>query len=280
MQRLMFVGSYKVIESVVTQRFDRFVPGVDHTHIFYGGPKHHLPALADLYRRFDIDVSKMSFYHDSEVPGSSDRIRRFGPWIYQQLLKFLVLDMMAHDQLLIQDCDTFMLEPYQAFESDRSQPLVVRNYSFSHDDYYRYVKTLLGIDRQVPDCFVTEFVPVSKQDWNAMKEHMQELHGRPWMESICDLLTKDQPTNTMYLAEPEILGNWAVSRGSSTVAQRRFSITSGLARSMKQGDFSGIDLEGSNAVCFINADANSKFTVLDIEPIIESIESNKAITNR
>lgn len=280
MQRLFFVGHYKIIESVVTLHFDRFLPGIDHTHVFYGGPAHHLSSLQNLYDRFGIDTTTMSFHHDSAVPGHGHAIMRFGPWIYQQLLKFLTLDMIDSEHMMIQDSDTLMLETYEAFCLGQCRPLVVRNCSFPHDDYYRYVKDFLGIERQSEHCFVTEFVPVMRSHWHSLKHQVERLHGKPWLSGLSDLLEQDQPNNKMYLAEPEILGNWSVYNGCATFAQRRYSITSDMARAMKKGDFSGLQLEGRNAVCFINADDNSKFTMLDIDALVSAIENQAAITKR
>jgi hypothetical protein len=220
MIRLMFVGKGREAESILSLKFDCFLdPAPDHTFVYYGddvsGYTINRESNIDLlskYKEFGIDTSKITVVPDKQLLANIDvDIYKFGGWIAQQFIKFLALDSCTDNHILLQDCDVFAIKTYKYFENDLPVPLVLPKESHS-PEYYTYITKLLGIDRQTEDCYVTDFMPVNKNDWISLKAQIEKMHNKQWFGAIYDMFVADYPSapnNKIWFSEYEILGNWA-----------------------------------------------------------------------
>lgn len=244
MERLMFIGPQRVTDAIISLQFDRNVLGCDHTYIYYGGSKHH--RLDSVLQRYNIDTSKFTFLHDTDLPAVS---KQYGAWIYQQLLKLQALEIHK-GQVLIQDSDSFMLEPYCAFKDNKPQHLVVKNRTLTPADYYDYVQTFLRIERQTPHSFITEFMPVDTTQWHCD------------IEKLCSMFTKKQ----IWFSEYELIGNWSYHQGNHDLTfQKKYELNNDVAKAFKKGQM--FDIGNSNAVTLTNKD--ERFDHCDIELLVD-----------
>lgn len=220
--------SSRIADLILTLKFDRYLdPLPDKTFLFYG-PFDLKEDLTTVLERHGIDPDRFNIQADykfwAKSPPCVD-IYQFGGWISQQLIKFIVTDSLDFDFLLIQDCDTFSLRPYQWLTANYDPVLLVLP-NTSHDlNYYRYVETFSGYPRQTSDCFVTEFMPVSKKNWTSLKKRIENIHGQPWLRSLHSVFEKDQRDDSqIWFSEFELLGNWQLVCDPNTrrIAQKRF----------------------------------------------------------
>ena len=97
MTRIITVGWHRIIESVVTLQFDRFLVPVPEQTIIYLGP---IPRdnplfrvdLLALYQSFGIDTDRFRLILDPPLDPDAN-FRQFGPWIGQQFLKLMNLPL-------------------------------------------------------------------------------------------------------------------------------------------------------------------------------------------
>ena len=212
MIRLMFVNSRRVADSIATLSFDNFViTDTDQTYIFYG-PEILDYDLIALYQSHGINTSNFNVVVDQDLLNQFKLmtldvdIYKFGGHISQQALKLIALDLADAHQVLIQDCDTFAIKPYQCFDNLKPVPFVVNN-PILNSEFYDYYMLLTGTPRSNPLSFVTEFMPVDKQHWNSLKQHIENQFSQHWLIAMYKLLDQTFTTAAPF-SEYEILGNW------------------------------------------------------------------------
>jgi hypothetical protein len=220
MKRLFFVASSRIADSILTLKFDHFLdPQPDQTYICFGLGYDCEPVdVLQIYRDHGIDTSKMTVIFDQQLVKQQllpeFDYYQFSGWIAQQFFKLLALDQVNSDRVLIQDCDTFSLTPYQYFDGSTPRYYVIEN-TTQNQEYYQYVKKFTGQERQTGHCFVTEFMPVLKKDWVALKNHMEQTYGCNWLLAMEQVFSADvNPDNSppIWFSEYELLGNLGLQK--------------------------------------------------------------------
>ena len=229
MIRLFFVADSRIADSILTLKFDHFLdPQPNQTYICFGLGHGHEPIdLLQIYQNHGIDTSTMTVITDQQLmdqnslPGFD--YYKFSGWIAQQFFKLLALDQVNSDRVLIQDCDTFLLTPYQYFDGSTPRYYVIENTTHSLE-YYQYVKKFTGQERQTSHCFVTEFMPVLKKDWVSLKNHIEQTYGCNWllaMEQVFSADVNSNPNNSspIWFSEYELLGNLGLQKNPNAKFQ-------------------------------------------------------------
>jgi hypothetical protein len=244
--RLLFVGSSKIAESVITLQFDCFLtPRPNQTLIYLGsvirnGKLCKNPIdLFSLYQQHGIDTSTFLLIHDIDILERHKQFAlydTFNFWIRQQLIKLMALDSCVHEQILIQDSDILITHPYQYFDNGRPVPMTVDD-NTQPQIYYDLVKKLTGRPRQTSASFITEIMPVRGTDWQSLKLHIEHTFQQPWLTTITGLL--EQQTGKILFSEYEILGNWLLRQSGIThQLQKKYSVTANHVQMIKNKNFS------------------------------------------
>jgi hypothetical protein len=96
--------------------------------------------------------------------------------------------------------------------------------------YYESIKNALGFDRLTPHCFISENVPVLKQDFNDLVKFLEEKHQKKWLDAMIDSCPPEPTVPPWgngelirWFSEYEFIGNWTMSRRPITQEfQRRY----------------------------------------------------------
>lgn len=231
--RLLFLARYRVPHALFSMQWDRYLLGVDRTVVVSPVPQQELWAAFD---RYDIDVSRLEYLADQEFVPRYPEIDHWvfeddyrGPWLRQQAVKLAALDYLHYDVALMWDPDTFMTQPYECVDQHDGLCLMAL-FDTTHGSYNGQTERILGFPRQTDHCFVTEFMPVKKSHQLALRQHLEDLHSRPWLDAIIDhapQMPTVPPWGTgnviRWFSEYELLGNWAMHRESvSFYQQKRF----------------------------------------------------------
>lgn len=234
--RIVFLARYRIPHACVTMQFDHFLQGVDRTVIASPVPKSELWTI---FHAHDIDTAGFDYVNDQEVYSKYPQVNNWmfeddyrGPWLRQQAIKLAYLDLLDYDVMLMTDPDTIMVEPYQCWKDGKLNFLALEN--TTHGSYNGVLEHVLGIPRQTSHCFVTEYVPVVKQDWQALRQTLEQRHGTHFLDAIIDHvpgMPTIPPWGTgnliKWFSEYEFLGNWALTQRPCTFQwQRRFEYDS------------------------------------------------------
>jgi len=219
--RILFLARYRVPHALLTLQFDHFVEGIDTTVIA-------TPMLQEelwpIFERHGIDTTNFRHINDSVILQQYPEIEHWvfpddyrGPWLRQQAIKLSYLDYLDYDVMLIQDPDMIMVEPYRCWNDGRLKFLALQNET--HGSYNGVMENVLGIPRQTPHCFVTEMVPVVKQDWQRLRNTLEQRHNRHFLDGIIDHVpgmptVPPWGTGNMikWFSEYEFLGNWTLTQ--------------------------------------------------------------------
>jgi hypothetical protein len=217
-------------------QFDHMLTGVDRTVIASPVSKEELwPVFA----RYGIDTTHFDYLPDAEVLPHYPEIENWvlpgdyrGNWLRQQAVKLSVLDYLQDEVVLLTDPDTFMTKPYCCYSNGRLNYLILSN--TTHGSYNGMTEAILGIPRQTPHCFITEFVPCLRDDWKSLKATLEQRHGKHFLDAIinsCPGMPTVPPWGNgeiiKWFSEYELLGNWAVSQHDVDYqAQHRFEYDS------------------------------------------------------
>ena len=277
MTRLMFVGCHRIIESVLTLQFDRFLIPVPKQTIIYLEP---IPRdnslfrvdLLALYRSFGINTDRFRLILDPPVDPDAN-FRQFGPWIGQQLLKLMAIDACTDDEILLQDADTFAVKPYHYFKENETITFVLPGETHTIE-YFEYVTKFLNIPRQYPGSFITEFLPIKKSDWLSLRTQIEKIHNKSWMQAMIDQFSKDrQVTNPLWFAEFEMLGNWFMYKHPDmrTIQQKRYSLND---RSLNEYRKYGIIKQNMpfpyyNCICLKLYDNQGQLTLNEVSTLVD-----------
>lgn len=234
--RVVFLARYRVPHACLSMQFDHVLEGIDRTVIASPVPKEELwPVFA----RYGIDTTHFDYLPDAEVLPLYPKIENWvipgdyrGNWLRQQAVKLSVLDYLKDEVVLLTDPDTFMIEPYCCYSNHRLNYLVLPD--TTHGSYNGMMESIVGIPRQSPHCFITEFVPCHRSDWNTLKSTLEQQHHKHFLDAIidsCPGMPTVPPWGTgniiKWFSEYELLGNWAVSqREVNFQEQHRFEYDS------------------------------------------------------
>jgi hypothetical protein len=96
--------------------------------------------------------------------------------------------------------------------------------------YYESIKNGLGFERLTPHCFISENVPVLKQDFTDLVKFLEERHQKKWLDAMIDSCPPEPTVPPWgngelirWFSEYEFIGNWTMSRRPITQEfQRRY----------------------------------------------------------
>jgi hypothetical protein len=250
--RVLFLAKYRVPHAAFALQFDHFLKGIDYTIIASPMTKEELEPV---WARYNIDSSKFQYVNDSVIYERYPEVNNWvfegdyrGWWLRQQAIKLAYLDYLDADVMLMQDPDTFMLEPYRCYNNGTLNLMSLMD--TTQGSYDGVFESIIGLPRQSPHCFVTELCAVRKVDFVALKDLLERRwHTKKWLDAIIEAVP-GMPTippwgngNIIkWFSEYELLGNWAAHCGNIAYQeQRRFEYDT-----MDQlGNFSNTH----NAVC-------------------------------
>lgn len=241
MTRLMFVATYsphprsanptRAQDSALTLMFDDFLyPRIDQTIIYYG-PSEFDFDLLKFYQQFGINAQHIELVPDHElIAGIDQHLLDFRPAIRQQLLKLVALDRCTDTNILIQDCDIFACRPYRWIRDQQVNLFAIENTQAPHDEWYSYVNKFTGYSRFDSHCYMNEFLPITRYDWLALREHIETKYQREWLEAMTWQFRQDMNQGQpLEFSEFELLSAWLLHQGRAMVtAQRRISVPAPL----------------------------------------------------
>ena len=235
--RILFLAKYRVPHACFSLQWDHNLVGVDYTIVASPVAKEELwPAFA----KYGIDTSKFEYVNDSVIYEKYPEVNNWvfegdyrGWWLRQQAIKLSYLDLLDADVMLMHDADTFMIEPYDCYANGQLNYMALLN--TTQGSYNGVFESITGLPKKTPHCFVTELVPVKKDHWTKLRQHLeQRWPGKHWLDAIIEAVP-GMPTvppwgngNIIkWFSEYEFLGNWAVHCDNvNFTEQRRFEYDS------------------------------------------------------
>lgn len=253
--KIVYLARYRVPHALMSLQpeFSQHLKGVERTCI--SSPVSQ-EELWPLFEKYNIDTSTFDYVPDSEIYRLYPQVNHWvldndyrGWWLRQQAIKLAVLDYVDYDLMIMNDPDCILIRDYAPFQNQQLNYMVLENQRHSWG-YYETIKNAFGFERQTPHCFISEYVPVLKQDITAMREYLEQRHQRHWLDAIIDNCP-GQPTvppwgngeMILWLSEYELIGNWTMSRRPVTMEpQRRYMYD-------EMHKISGFDPDYHTAVC-------------------------------
>lgn len=230
--RVLFLARYRIPHACMSLQFDHNLLGIDRTVIATPLDPEELKPIFDQY---NIDHSNFEYVNDSVVYDRYPQVNNWvfeddyrGWWLRQQAIKLSFLDILDYDVMLMQDPDTFLIEPYRCWNGERLNYMVLEN--TTHGSYAGMIESIFGFPRQTEHCFITEFVPVSKKNHTEMIQYLTERHHGHWLDALIENTTK-MPTIPpwgkgeiiRWFSEYEVVGNWAAHQAPIDYTfQRRY----------------------------------------------------------
>jgi hypothetical protein len=295
----MFIGENRVIDSVLTLRYDRFLsPRPDRT-IIYCSDLLDIEYIKSLYRKYQIDTQGFEFCHDRDLLAqhpSGDLVKNdcfIRHWyLKQQLYKLMALDICNDSHVLIADCDRFCIQPYQYF--DHENPVLfgigsditnLANYSkaqyeqgaFGHPtECYRYITQLTGIQDFHKGNWASEFLPITKSQWSELKIHIEKYCKTSWVTAILTVL---QHGNSYDFSEYCLLAQWLLQyNGTQVINPIQIGLEDVIYRQIKDRNWSTvICMPGNGALIDISQfrtlgiSRHEPFTFEDIDYIYNTL---------
>ena len=225
--KILYLARYRVPHALMSLQFAHNLVGVDRTCIASPVPREELWPLFDKY---NIDTSSFDYVPDSEIYRLYPEVNNWvfegdyrTYWLRQQAIKLAFLDYLDYDLMVMHDPDCILINPYQPWKNNKLNFMVLENECHSRG-YYETIKNALGFDRQTPHCFISEYVPVIKQDLIDLKKYLEITHKKKWLDAIIDNCPAE-PTIPpwgngeliRWFSEYEFIGNWTMSRREITM---------------------------------------------------------------
>lgn len=230
--RILFLAKYRVPHACFALQWDHHLVGIDRTIVASPVPQRDLWSA---FEKYNIDTGKFQYVNDSVIFQRYPEVNNWvfegdyrGWWLRQQAIKLSYLDLLDEEVMLMHDPDTFMIEPYQCY-TDKLNFMALLN--TTQGSYNRVFESITGLPKITKHCFVTELVPVKKDHWNKLRQHLsQRWPGKHWLDAIIDAvpgMPTVPPWGTgniiKWFSEYEFLGNWAVHCDPAEFTeQRRF----------------------------------------------------------
>jgi hypothetical protein len=213
--------------------FSQHLIGVDRTCVASPVPKEELWPV---FEKYGIDTTNFDYAPDSEIYRLYPQVNNWilpddyrGWWLRQQAIKLAFLDYLDYDLMIMHDPDCILIHDYQPVIDGKLNFMVLENERHSWG-YYETIRNAFGFDRLTTHCFISEYVPVLKQDITAMREFLELTHGVHWLDALIQSCP-GEPTVPpwgkgeliRWLSEYELVGNWTMSRREIlTQPQRRY----------------------------------------------------------
>jgi len=189
-----------------------------------------------VFEQYGVDTSNFDYAPDSEIYRLYPEVNNWvfdgdyrTYWLRQQAIKFAFLDMLDYDLMIMHDCDCLLIRDYEPFKNGKLNFMVLENERHSWG-YYESIKNALGFERLTPHCFISEFVPVLKKDFNDLVKFLENKHKKKWLDAMIDSCPPEPTVPPWgngelirWFSEYEFIGNWAMSRNDITMEfQRRY----------------------------------------------------------
>ena len=251
--RLLFLAKYRIPHLLFSLQWDNYIQGVDKTIVCSPMAKDEIWSIL---KHWNINVDNWDYISDSVIYEKYPQVNDWvvagdyrGWWLRQQAIKLSYLDLIQQDVMLMWDPDTFLIQPYRAIDNNQLQLVTLLN--TTHGSYEGVFKAITGYERPTQHCFVTEYMPVRKNDWINLRNHIQQRWpDRHWLNAIIDAVP-GMPTVPpwgngeiiKWFSEYELLGGWAVLQGNINYwPQARFEYNT-LSK------LNDLDIKKYNAVC-------------------------------
>lgn len=159
------------------------------------------------------------FYFPSGCGGCDRR-----GWLFQQFLKLSCDEICESEHVLVIDTDTLLIRP---------QTYTYKNYTLLqcsdeyHQPYRDVYKKLIGEEAKGPFSFVSHTTLFEKSKVKHFKQHIENLHRKPWFQAIMDLMDKNEPS---AFSEHESYAQFVVSFYPDSFIQLYFFNNSLLSR--------------------------------------------------
>ena len=136
------------------------------------------------------------------LPAAFDQL---GGWICQQMIKLMAPEIAKSEHVVVFDSDTYPLRKVR-FIDERGR-LILNTSELTAERYPRFTKRLTGLEPYRDRGFIAHCMIIDQTTVNALRECIEKRHGKPWHESILDLL--DEPVEKSgVMSEFEILGTF------------------------------------------------------------------------
>lgn len=276
--RAVFVGGYRMGHAIMAFQFDNYIESLDKTYIVTNiAEKHYKETL----KKYVADPNRFEYVNDEDLIRHYPQILNWdqpddyrGTWLRQQALKIAALDYFDYEHIIIQDPDTFCIQPYLPFNGGVPNFFILPNTTQS-SGYYRVIEKALGITRQTRDCFVSEFMPFIKDDWYKLKTLLEERNQKNFLDAIIDNCVRESGTNLIWFSEYEFLANFVKSiRPIDTTIQTRFEIRT-------LNDIKNLDAGKYN--CYVDACPNLQDSILfefTTDTVIDFDQIHSTIVNK
>ncbi|MDR3465417.1 MAG: DUF6492 family protein, partial [Xanthobacteraceae bacterium] len=137
-------------------------------------------------------------------------------WLYQQLLKLAADAVASSSDYLLLDADTVLTRRQAFMVGDR--PVLLHSDEF-HKPYFDVASELLGIPpRSLLSC-VAHNMQISGPRLQALRQHLEQRHGRPWHAAILDAVDYSAVSG---FSEYELYGQWCLARYPAATEREYF----------------------------------------------------------
>jgi len=200
--RIILIGPSRINEAAITLNFDHnLYPAPDRTCIISPYPQHKIDSI---FAEFDLDSSKYQLFDDLYFEQYYDLNRyKHDHWYYQQALKFCAFDHFDSEYFLLQDCDQVPLKPFNFWVDSKLNFKAENLWNPYQELYAEMVEQLTGLKRVLNYSLVNELMPYSKQDWNDLKQLLEERNNCFWLDAFPNIRDLGEPK---WLSEFELLG--------------------------------------------------------------------------
>jgi len=200
--RILLIGPSRINEAAITLSFDdRLNPLPDKTYIISPYPQHKLDSI---FAEFGVDSSAYTLLDDLYFEQFYDLSRyKHNHWYYQQALKFCAVDHFDSDYFLLQDCDQVPLKQFDFFVNGKLNFKAENLWNPYQELYAEMAEKLTGLKRVLNYSLVNELMPYSKQDWDNLKQLLEERNNCFWLDAFPNIRELGEPK---WLSEFEILG--------------------------------------------------------------------------
>lgn len=229
MTRLMFVATYnkfawgvnptRLQDAALSLMFDDFLhPRFTETIIYYGPGKFDVDVCQYL-QDLGINTNTISLRSDADLldqAGISSNTLNFRPAIKQQLIKLIALDQSQSSVTMIQDCDIFAIKPYHWYQNHQVNLYYIAN-TTNLPQWYEYVEKFTGQPRVDNNCYMSEFLPISQQDWYSLRHFIECKYQQHWLQAIAGQFEQDLNRHKeLEFSEFELLANWILQQNHAT----------------------------------------------------------------
>jgi hypothetical protein len=208
--RIILIGPGRINEAAITLSFDNYLnPRPDKTYIISPYPQHKLDSV---FAEFGLDSSNYTLLDDLYFEDYYDLSRyKHNHWYYQQALKFCAFDLFDSDYFLLQDCDQVPLKQFNFFVDGKLNFKAEPLWNPYQDLYSEMVEKITGLNRVLNFSLVNELMPYSKEDWNSLKQLIEDRNSCHWLNAFPNIRELGEPK---WLSEFELLGTYKTNQST------------------------------------------------------------------